>query len=149
MIDYLLGFVQAHPMVSLALLFIAFRIYSMFSLKEEVIEGSRVVTVDKEDELKNQLNDNKIVVIDFYADWCPGCVRSSPEFARMSKRYTNVRFLKINTDIARSIASAHAIQALPTFKIISHKKEIASIVGFDKGDLISKLETAGGVSISG
>jgi thioredoxin 1 len=136
-------FFQAHPMVTIALLFILFRLYSMLTMKEEVVEGSKVVEVESENQLDMEIKESKIVVIDFYANWCPGCVRSAPEFARMSKRYTNVRFLKVNTDKCRTIASKYKIEALPTFKVVSNNKEVATIVGFNKADLVAKLEAAG------
>jgi thioredoxin 1 len=146
MLQSIWEFIQAHPMVTVALVLILYRIYSIFTMKEEVVEGSRVVLVESESELETELKENKIVVIDFFANWCPGCVRSAPEFARMSKIYNNVRFIKVNTDNSRAIASEYAIEALPTFKVITNKKEVASIVGFDKSIIISKLEAVGGVS---
>jgi thioredoxin 1 len=146
MIGAILDYLQAHPIVTIALLFIGFRIFSMMTLKEVVIEGSRVEAVESHGKFKEELKNNKIVIADFYANWCPGCVHAAPEYAKLSKRYQNVKFIKINTDKAGDIASAYQIQALPTFKIFANKKEVTSLVGFDKHDMIAKLESAGAVA---
>ena len=97
-------------------------------------------------DLKQELSTSKTVAVDFYAPWCPGCVYAAPDYARLSKEYTNVLFLKVNTDIAREIASHYQIEALPTFKIFTSKREVASLVGFNKKDFIFKLEAAGGTA---
>ena len=147
MLGSLFDFMMAHPMLVIACIFIAFRVYRIFfPLKEIVIEGSRVQTVESLSDLTNELSANKIVAVDFYAPWCPGCVYAAPDYARLSKEYTNVLFIKVNTDNAREIASHYKIEALPTFKIFSSKKEVASLVGFDKKDFVSKLQAAGGTA---
>jgi thioredoxin 1 len=147
MLESLLNFIMAHPMLVIASIFIAFRLYRIFfPLKEIVIEGSRVKAIESLADLTQELSTNKTVAVDFYAPWCPGCVYAAPDYARLSKEYTNVLFLKVNTDIAREISSHYQIEALPTFKIFSSKTEVASLVGFNKKDFISKLEAAGGTA---
>jgi thioredoxin 1 len=134
-------------MLVLAIGMIVYRLFGkLFRPKEVIIEGSRVIPVNILGEIKQTINDNKLVVLDFYANWCPGCVYAAPDFARLSKLYPNVVFLKVNTDEAREAASHYGIEALPTFKVFSTKKEIGSLVGFDKKALIATLESAGAIS---
>lgn len=43
----------------------------------------------------------KPVVIDFYAEWCGPCRMISPHVERLSEKYLQVLFIKINVDICR------------------------------------------------
>ena len=54
-------------------------------------------------------NTESPLVIDCYADWCGPCKQSSPRFERLSQKYSNVRFTKVNVDEQQSIAFSFKI----------------------------------------
>lgn len=72
-----------------------------------------------------------LVIVDFYADWCPPCRMIAPKFADMATRLGNkdVVFLKVNVDKARDIASYCGISAMPTFKAYSKGRQVGEVVG--------------------
>ena len=146
MLEAIWAFVKAHPVAVALSVFFLFRFISARFAKEVVVEGSRVVTVGSLQEFDEVLKSNKIVIADFYANWCPGCVHAAPDFARLSKVFTNVCFVKINTDVAQDVARKFNISVLPTFKVFTMKKEVHTLTGFKKADVVDKLESVGGIA---
>lgn len=43
----------------------------------------------------------KLVVIDFYAEWCGPCRMISPHIERLSGKYLQVVFIKVNVELCR------------------------------------------------
>ena len=87
------------------------------------IAGSLVHTIKNEEEWNDAvtkvLGEDKIIVVDFYANWCPPCKLAAPVYSRMSIEYMDkpVVFWKVNVDTASSVAVNQNISALPTFRI--------------------------------
>jgi len=48
----------------------------------------------------------QIVVVNFWATWCPPCVKEIPEFSRVQKEFAhrNVRFVGLGIDSAANVA---------------------------------------------
>jgi thioredoxin 1 len=59
-----------------------------------------VQQLKNKEEFHNALNANKdkLVVIDFYAQWCGPCKYISPKVEEMAKNYPNVVFFKVDVD---------------------------------------------------
>jgi thioredoxin 1 len=145
MIYSILAFIKSHPAIVIFLLFIAYRQVSLHFARKVTVAGSRVNDIASAADLKKLLESNEIVILDFHADWCPGCVYAAPEFAKLSKVYTNVVFAKVNTDVCGDLAEEYGIQSLPTFKLILKSNVTETFVGFDRSGITVKLVAAGGV----
>ena len=70
------------------------------------------------------VDDNEVVLVDFWADWCRPCKRFAPIFEEASGRHEDVVFAKVDTEDARDLAAALEIQSIPT------------IMGFRRGQLV-------------
>ncbi|KAL4935238.1 hypothetical protein BDV06DRAFT_217575 [Aspergillus oleicola] len=62
------------------------------------------------------------VVVDFFATWCGPCKAIAPVVGKLSETYTDVRFIQVDVDKARSIAQEHQIRAMPTFVLYKDGK---------------------------
>jgi thioredoxin 1 len=84
------------------------------------------------------VKENKIVFIDFYAEWCGPCKRISPYIDDLSELFDHIKFIKIDVDKMEQLSNSFKIQAMPTFLILKNGKEETRITGADK-DKIKKM----------
>jgi len=63
------------------------------------------------------INDNPMVIIDFWAPWCGPCRGFAPVFERVAEANPDVVFAKVNTDDEQEIASHFQIRSIPTLMV--------------------------------
>uniref|UniRef100_A0A6T6M5W3 Thioredoxin n=1 Tax=Timspurckia oligopyrenoides TaxID=708627 RepID=A0A6T6M5W3_9RHOD len=86
------------------------------------------------DILKN--SGNKLVVVDFYADWCGPCRAIAPLIENLSAQYSgSCVFVKVNVDEARDIAGYCGIRSMPTFHFYKNSKLVDEFSGANPGKL--------------
>lgn len=84
---------------------------------------------------------NKLIVVDFYADWCGPCRAIAPLFERLSGQYTGrARFIKVDVDGAPDISQQCGISAMPTFQFFKRGSKVAELQGADPGGLQSTIQ---------
>ena len=72
---------------------------------------------------------NKLVLVDFWAEWCGPCKSMHPIFSRMAKKYSHVRFARVNVDDSQNIATKFNVQSIPTFIMFNDGKVVQQMVG--------------------
>lgn len=84
-----------------------------------------------EKEFQNEvLNEkNKLVFVDFYADWCGPCRLTSPLVEELANELPNVKFIKINVDENSELASRYSIFSIPTFLFFKNGEVVHQLVG--------------------
>ncbi|MDQ6723663.1 MAG: thioredoxin family protein [Thermoproteota archaeon] len=83
--------------------------------------------------------DKRIVAADFWAPWCPYCIRLKPVFDSVAKEYTeNIKFVKVNVGEESDLASRYGIQGIPVIKFFCESKEVGEIVGYLPQDILKK-----------
>ena len=71
------------------------------------------VNLTKEN-FSDTINDNDIVIIDFWAEWCGPCKSFSPIYEEASEKHEGIVFAKVNTEKNRSSAPhSRYVQFLP------------------------------------
>jgi thioredoxin 1 len=75
------------------------------------------------------INDNDIIVVDFWAPWCGPCRSFAPTFEKVSNQYPNMVFAKVNTEEERDLAGYFQIRSIPTLMIFKEQIIIFSQAG--------------------
>lgn len=87
---------------------------------------------------------NKLIVVDFFAQWCGPCKAIAPEVEKLATANPNVVFLKVDTDRVTALAAQYQIAAMPTFKFFWNSEEIDKFSGADLKklkDRVAQLKT--------
>ena len=73
----------------------------------------------------------EMVVVDFYANWCPPCQRLAPIFAQVAKELEgSITFGKVNIDEAPKVVNEYMVKSIPMVVIFKEGKEVKRQVGF-------------------
>ncbi|XP_074586569.1 thioredoxin H-type-like [Curcuma longa] len=99
-----------------------------------------VIECKSKDELDQQIQSKKLVVVDFTATWCGPCKVIAPHFAKLAEQFTNIIFLKVDVDESTDLSQEWAIRGIPTFIFIKEGKEVERLAGANPGELTRKVE---------
>jgi len=81
-----------------------------------------MATINLTEENFNQvIEENDIVIIDCWAEWCGPCKSYGPVFEKVSDQYSDIVFAKINTEEQQSLAGYFQIRSIPTTIIMREK----------------------------
>lgn len=75
----------------------------------------RMATVEiTKENLTETVENNGVVLLDFWAEWCAPCRMFGPVFERVSEKYPDAVFGKVNTEQQRELAAGFEISSIPT-----------------------------------
>ena len=88
------------------------------------------------------LKNDKITIVDFFADWCGPCRKLSPIMDEVETELSEkVGFTKINTDENMEIAKNYQISGLPTLLVFKDGAVVERMVGLmPKNSIITNIE---------
>ena len=70
-----------------------------------------------QENIEETINNNEIVVIDFWATWCGPCQAFKPVFEQASEKHADATFASCNTEEQTELASMFKIQSIPTLVV--------------------------------
>ena len=72
-----------------------------------------------------------LLLVDFYADWCPHCRVFGPVLENVARAYRgqNVHVIKIDTDAEERLAADYRVEVLPTLLVMREGQELARETG--------------------
>ena len=82
-----------------------------------------------EDNFEVTINQNDIVLVDFWADWCGPCRSFAPVFTKVSADYDDVIFGKVDVDANPGLAQAFGVTAIPTLVVLKNNTVLHSQPG--------------------
>jgi len=88
------------------------------------------------------VNENPLVLVDFFADWCMPCRMMALVVEELAKEYAGkVLVGKINVDENPATAERFQVYSIPTLIILKAGEEVDRIVGFvPKGQVEARLK---------
>jgi thioredoxin 1 len=66
------------------------------------------------DTMQKTIEDNDIVLVDFWAEWCGPCKRFGPVFEASAQAHPEILHAKIDTDAEDVLAAELGISSIPT-----------------------------------
>ena len=90
------------------------------------------------------LHSDKLVLLDFYANWCGPCKMLSPVLRELAEENADaLKVGKINVDEQRELAMRFQVSGIPMLVIFKDGKAVAKSVGYrPKSEIAAMLESA-------
>lgn len=113
----------------------------MNEINKEEENKMEILKVTSENFESEVLNSEKVVLVDFYADWCGPCKMLSPIVEKVAEENSDIKVVKINVDNAQDLAMKYQVMSIPTLVVIKNGKEINRHVGLiDKEEIIRLIK---------
>ena len=87
--------------------------------------------------LKEKLEKNETMLLDFHATWCGPCKLMKPEIAKALEQ--GVKIYKIDIDKYRETAIQYGVRVMPTLIAVKDKKPVKTTYGYQTVDKILAL----------
>jgi len=101
-----------------------------------------IVKIHSPQEYQKLINDysDKIIIIDFWAEWCAPCKIFAPVFEKLQNDYPHdFLFAKVDVDENSSLAQKFGITGIPTTAFIKNDNLIHKIVGTTNYDNMKQV----------
>ncbi len=89
--------------------------------------------------IKEMIESNNTVVVDFWAPWCGPCKRFGPVFDRVAAKNPDVKFLKLNTELEPELAATFEVMSIPTLMVIKEGDIIFAQAGALPEDILEDI----------
>ena len=87
------------------------------------------------------VNENPMVIVDFWAPWCGPCRGFAPVYEKASEKHTDVVFAKVNTEEQQELAGAFNIRSIPTLMVFRDKVILFQQAGALPGQALEQVIT--------
>ncbi|MFT5660800.1 MAG: thioredoxin 1 [Sulfurimonas sp.] len=64
------------------------------------------------------LDNNEIVIIDFWAEWCGPCKQFAPIFEKVAENNPDITFAKVNTEEQQALSGKYGVRSIPTLMVV-------------------------------
>ena len=86
--------------------------------------------INKDNFSSEVLENDKLVLVDFWAEWCGPCKQISPRLEELANKYSeNLTVCKVNVDENRELAIEYNIRSIPALIIFKGGEMVAEKIG--------------------
>lgn len=85
---------------------------------------------------------DKLVLVDFWAQWCGPCKNLGPVLEEIANENSDkVQIAKVNVDDFKELAANYGIRSIPTMLLFKNGQVQSTLVGnLPKSEIIKKIE---------
>jgi thioredoxin 1 len=90
------------------------------------------------------LQSDKVVLVDFWAEWCAPCRKVNPLLEELTDAWGDkVEIVKLDIDANPEVTRTYQIMSVPTLTVFKDGEPVNSMIGArPKADLIKLIESA-------
>ena len=115
--------------------------YNILTNKERTDLTMSVLNVTK-DNFEEIKSSEKVVLLDFYADWCGPCRMVSPIVDQIASEHPEYLVGKVNVDNEPELAQAFGVSSIPMLAVLKDGNIINKSVGArPKAQILAMLES--------
>ena len=91
---------------------------------------------------KQVLESDKVVLVDFWAQWCMPCQMLNPIVSELESEVGDkVKVCKVNVDESREVAAKYKIMSIPAVFVFKDGKVVEELIGLrQKEDYVNAVE---------
>lgn len=78
---------------------------------------------------ESTIEENEIVIFDFWAEWCGPCKQFAPIFSAVAEKNSNMVFAKVNVEEQEELANMFQVRSIPTLVFMREKIVVFSNPG--------------------
>ena len=93
------------------------------------------------DNFEKTVNDNPMVIVDFWAPWCGPCKGFAPVYEKAAEGHPDVVFAKVNSDEQQELAASFNIRSIPTLMVFREKVILFQQAGALPGNALEQVIT--------
>ncbi|MEI8271622.1 MAG: thioredoxin [Paludibacter sp.] len=124
---------------SIILGFLILNVYTRIKMKSlpKVADHANIMTLT--DTNFQQQTKNKVVLVDFWAEWCAPCKMMAPVLNDLADELSgNSHVGKLNIEQYQSMAQKFNVRSIPTLILFKNGKELKRFVGIKQKDFLLK-----------
>jgi thioredoxin 1 len=106
------------------------------------MENSETITLNESNFDHELTQDDKPIIVDFWAEWCGPCKMTAPLLDEIAREKAGaVKVAKVNVDDNQSLSFKYNIRAIPALLFFKNGQLRDQVIGVtSKKDLLSRLE---------
>ena len=87
-------------------------------------------SVNSETFTSEVLDQTKLVLVDFWAEWCGPCKQIAPTLEELAEKYSeNLSVCKVDVDSNRELALQYNVRSIPSLMIFKNGEMVDSLIG--------------------
>jgi thioredoxin len=106
------------------------------------MENSDVITLNESNFDRELTQDDKPMIVDFWAEWCGPCKMIAPLLDEIAREKAGaLKIAKVNVDDNQSLSFKYNIRAIPALLFFKNGQLRDQVIGVtSKKDLLSRVE---------
>ena len=95
-----------------------------------------IIKITQDNFEQEVLNSDRVVLLDFYADWCGPCRMVAPVLEEIAEENEHIKVCKINVDEQMDLAMRFKVSSIPLLVAMKDGKIVAQALGAKPKDKI-------------